>query len=76
MAITTTLTMDDLLGLSPQAQLNLNRVLAWIGEVNTDLGSISAELRVVADTAAVKAISAASRAQGDVVFLADSGQCV
>jgi hypothetical protein len=76
MAITTTLTMDDLLGISPQAQLNLNRVLTWINEVNATVGANTAELRVVASTAACKAIAAADRANLDVVFLADSGQAL
>jgi hypothetical protein len=76
MSITTVLTMDDLLGLSPQAQINLNRTLDWIGEVNSTVGSVAKELRVVASTAAIKAIAAADRAEGDVAFLADSGQCV
>jgi murein endopeptidase len=58
--------MDDLLGLSPQAQLNLNRVLSWVNEVNDTIGSVSTELRVVASTAAIKAIAAADRAEGDV----------
>ena len=76
MAITTILEMGDLLGISPQAQINLNRVLAWIEEVNSTVGANTAELRVVADTAALKAISAANRANLDVAFLADSGQCL
>lgn len=76
MAITTILNMSDLLGISPQAQLNLNRVLDWVEEVNSTVGANTAELRVVADTAACKAIAAANRANLDVVFLADSGQAL
>jgi hypothetical protein len=76
MAITTVLTMNDLLGLSPQAQLNLNRTLDWIGEVNSTVGTVAKELRVVASTAAAKAIAAADRANLDVIFLADSGQAL
>lgn len=76
MAITTILNMNDLLGISPQAQLNLNRVLDWVEEVNATVGANTAELRVVADTAALKAIAAANRANLDVAFLADSGQCL
>jgi len=76
MAITTILNMSDLQGLSPLAQQNLNRVLTWIGEVNATVGANTAELRVVADTAALKAIAAANRANLDVAFLMDSGQCL
>tara|TARA_R110000868_G_scaffold312282_3_gene573204 strand:+ start:14964 stop:15731 length:768 start_codon:yes stop_codon:yes gene_type:complete len=76
MAITTILNMNDLLGISPQAQLNLNRVLDWVEEVNSTVGANTAELRVVASTAACKAIAAADRANLDVVFLADSGQAL
>lgn len=74
MAVTITITMDDLLGISGQAQGNLNRLLQWAGEVNDTIGSVSKELRVVASTAACKAIAAVDRADGDVLILADSGQ--
>lgn len=76
MAITTELTIDDLLGISPQFTGSLNRCKAWIDEVNSTIGSVSKELRVVASTAACKAIAAAERAEGDVLFLADSGQAL
>lgn len=74
MAVTITLTMQDLLGISGQAQASLNRILDWTGEVNASIGSGAETLRVVANTAACKAIAAADRADGDVLVLADSGQ--
>lgn len=74
MAITITITQDDLLGLSPQFTQSINRVLQWMGEVDSSLGDVSNELRVVASTAALKAVAADVRAEGDVAVLADSGQ--
>lgn len=74
MAITITITQDDLLGLSPQFRQSINRILQWMGEVDSTVGSVSKELRVLASTAALKAVAAADRAEGDVAVLADSGQ--
>lgn len=74
MAITITITQDDLLGLSPQFSQSINRVLQWMGEVDSAIGSGSNNLRVLASTAALKAVAAADRAEGDVAVLADSGQ--
>ncbi len=76
MAITITPTVSDLQGLSPQFTVSINRLKGWIDEVNSTIGSVSKELRVVASTAACKAIAAADRAEGDVLFLADSGQAL
>lgn len=76
MAITITPTVSDLQGLSPQFTVSINRLKGWIDEVNSTIGSASKELRVVATTAACKAIAAADRAEGDVLFLADSGQAL
>lgn len=74
MAITITITQDDLLGLSPQFSQSINRVLQWMGEVDSAINSGSNNLRVVASTAALKAVAAADRTEGDVAVLADSGQ--
>lgn len=74
MAITITITQDDLLGLSPQFSQSINRILQWMGEVDSAIGSGGNNLRVVASTAALQAVAAADRADGDVAVLADSGQ--
>lgn len=74
MAITITITQDDLLGLSPQFSQSINRVLQWMGEVDSAIGSGGNNLRVVASTAALQAVAAADRAEGNVAVLADSGQ--
>lgn len=73
MAITLTITQEDLLGLSPQFSQSIAKIKDWAAEVNATAGA-SNELRVVADTAALKAVAAADRAEGDVAVLADSGQ--
>lgn len=74
MAITLTITQEDLLGLSPQFSQSIAKIKDWAAEVNDTVGSVSKELRVVASTAALKAVAAADRADGDVAVLADSGQ--
>lgn len=74
MAITLTITQEDLLGLSPQFSQSIAKIKDWAAEVNDTVGSVSKELRVVASTAALKAVAAADRAEGDVAVLADSGQ--
>lgn len=76
MPITITPEVSDFLGLSGQAQISVNRLTQWAGEVNASIGSSSETLRVVASTAACKAIAAVDRADGDVLVLADSGQLV
>lgn len=73
MAITLTITQEDLLGLSPQFPQSIAKIKDWAAEVNATAGA-SNELRVVASTAALKAVAAADRAEGDVAVLADSGQ--
>lgn len=74
MAITLTITQEDLLGLSPQFSQSIAKIKDWAAEVNDTVGSVSKELRVVASTAALQAVAAADRAEGDVAVLADSGQ--
>ena len=76
MAVTITPQVSDFAGLSGQAQINIDRLTQWAGEVNASIGSGAETLRVVASTAACKAIAAADRADGDVLVLADSGQLV
>lgn len=76
MAITVNPVVMDWVNLNGSDPVSVARLQAWATEVNATVGANTAEPRVVASTAAAKAIAAADRANLDVIFLADSGQAL